>query len=144
LDAIRAVSSAGIPTGVMMAPVIPGLTDHEMKDVLCAAADAGATFAAFTPVRLPLAVADLFTDWLTRHYPDRKDKVLNRIRAIRGGKLNNSNFGDRFQAQGVWGDQLASLFDVARRKAGLTGPFPKLSSAAFNRPIGAGEQMNLF
>jgi DNA repair photolyase len=144
LETIRALSAAGIPVGVMMAPIIPGLTDHEMKDLLCAAAEAGAGFASYTAVRLPLAVAELFTQWLDRFYPDRKEKILNRIRAIRGGKLNNSQFGERFKAQGIWGEQLDSLFQIARRKAGLNRPFPKLSCASFARPSRPGDQMSLF
>jgi DNA repair photolyase len=128
----------------MMAPIIPGLNDHEIFTVLQAAAQAGATFANYVPIRLPLAVADLFTDWLTRHYPQRKDKILNRIRAMRDGKLNNSDFGARMRADGLWGEQFDSVFDLARRKSGLTAPFPMLSSAAFQRPLKASAQLSLF
>jgi DNA repair photolyase len=144
LETIRALSAAGVPTGVMMAPIIPGLTDHEMCDILCAAAESGATFAAYLPVRLPLSVADLFQDWLSRHFPHRKEKILNRIRSLRGGKLNNSKFGERFHGQGIWEEQLRSLFDLARRKAGIADSFPKLSTAAFARPTEEHQQMNLF
>lgn len=136
LEAVRTLAAAGIPVGVMIAPVVPGLTDHEMPGILKAAADAGAGFAGYVPLRLPFAVAGLFEDWLGRHFPDRKDKVLNRIRDLRGGKLNDPNFGSRMQGHGIWAEQLRTMFDLAKRKAGITGPFPKISTAAFRRPGG--------
>ena len=142
LAAIEALSKAGIPTGVMVAPVVPGLTDHEMPSILGAAADAGARFAGFVPVRLPLEVAPLFVDWLERHYPDRRDKVLNRIRSLRGGKLNESQFGKRMVGEGVWSEQFKSMFDVAKRRAGLDKPFPDLTTEHFRKP--SGPQMTLF
>jgi len=89
LDAIRQLSAAGIPTGVMVAPIIPGLTDHEVPKILEASANAGAQFAGYTIVRLPWAVAPLFEHWLEEHFPDRKEKVLGRIRHLRGDRLNN-------------------------------------------------------
>lgn len=142
LAAIEELSKAGIPTGVMVAPVVPGLTDHEMPAILKAAAAAGAKFCGFVPVRLPLEVAPLFVDWLGRHYPDRKDKVLNRIRDLRGGKLNDSNFHTRMVGQGVWSEQFKTMFDLARRRAGLDQPFPQLSTEHFRKP--PGPQMTLF
>ena len=142
LDVVRAVAAAGIPVGVMVAPVVPGLTDHELPAILAAAASAGARSAGFVPVRLPLAVAPLFADWLARHFPDRRDKVLNRIRSLRGGKLNDSQFGSRMRGQGPFAEQMRAMFHLARRKAGLDGPFPALSTAAFRRPAGA--QLSLF
>src|SRR5918997_2744179 len=93
LAAIRKLSEAGVPVGGMTAPVIPGLNDHELPNLLSAAADAGATFAGFVPLRLPGAVAPLFEDWLERHFPDRKEKVLNRVRSMRGGGLNDPGVG---------------------------------------------------
>jgi DNA repair photolyase len=142
LDAIRMLSQAGVPVGVMVAPVIPGLTDHEMPAILEAAAEAGARTAGYVPVRLPFAIKDLFEDWLASHFPDRKDKVLNRIRALRGGKLNDSNFHTRMRGEGVWSEQLKTMFDLAKRKAGLDQPFPSLSSAKFRKPHGP--QMTLW
>ncbi len=133
LDAIRTLTAAGIPVGVMVAPIIPGLTDHEAPAILNAAAAAGARWAGYTPVRLPWAIAGLFEDWLARHFPDRKDKVLNRIRSLRGGKLNDPNFGTRMQGQGVWADQLKAMFDLAKRKAGLTEKL-ELSPDHFRAP----------
>jgi DNA repair photolyase len=142
LEAIRTLSQAGVPVGVMVAPVIPGLTDHEMPAILEAAAEAGARTAGYVPVRLPFAIKELFEEWLGRHFPDRKDKVLNRIRALRGGKLNDSNFHTRMRGEGVWSDQLKTMFDLAKRKAGLDGPFPSNSVDAFRRP--SGPQMTLW
>jgi DNA repair photolyase len=142
LDAIRTLTAAGIPTGVMLAPVIPGLTDHEMPSILNAAAEAGAAFAGYVPLRLPYAVAELFEDWLVSQFPDRKDKILNRIRSLRGGKLNDPNFGSRMRGEGPWADQLKSLFELARRSAGLDRPSPALTSEHFRRP--AADQMTLW
>lgn len=144
LEAVEMLASAGIPVGVMIAPIIPGLTDHEMSDILHAAASAGARFAGSVPVRLPLAVAPLFENWLERHYPDRKDKVLNRIRSMRGGKLNDSNFGSRMKGQGIFAEQISTMFKLAVRKAGLDNPFPPLSTEHFRRVPGAGGQLDLF
>jgi DNA repair photolyase len=132
LAAVEALSKAGIPVGIMMAPIVPGLTDHEIPAVLQAAAGAGAQSAGYVTLRLPFAVAPLFEDWLTRHFPDRKEKILNRIRSLRGGKLNDPNFNTRMRGQGIWADQLKMMFETARRKAGLDERMmPKLSTAAF-------------
>lgn len=143
LDAIRKLAEAGVPVGVMTAPVIPGLTDHELPNLLSAAAEAGATFAGFVPVRLPGAVAPLFEDWLGRHFPDRKEKVLNRIRSMRGGKLNDPEFGSRMKGGGVFAEHVSRLFGVACRRAGIErGHFPEFSTAAFRRD--GGVQPGLF
>jgi len=142
LAAIRELKQAGIPVGVNVAPVIPGLTDHEMPAILQAAADAGATAAGYTLVRLPYGVAPLFENWLATHFPDRKEKVLNRVRAIRGGKLNESQWGSRMHGEGIFADQISRMFAVARRKAGIQDNGRGLSTAAFRRPLGA--QLPLF
>jgi DNA repair photolyase len=131
LEAIRKLTAAGIPTGVMVAPVVPGLTDHEMPMILKAAYEAGARFAGYVPLRLPYAVAGLFENWLTDHFPDRKDKVLNRVRSLRGGKLNDANFNSRMRGEGQWAEQLKAMFTLARKSAGMTGDFPNLSTNAF-------------
>jgi DNA repair photolyase len=134
LAAIKALSEAGIPVGVMTAPVIPGLNDHELPALLSAAAEAGATFAAYVPVRLPHAVGPLFEDWLSRHFPDRKAKVLNRIRSMRGGRLNDPHFGSRMKGEGLFADHIAQLFSISCNRAGIgRGRFPKLSTAAFRK-----------
>jgi DNA repair photolyase len=141
LGAIRTLAQAGIPTGVLVAPVIPGLTDHEMPAILSAAADAGAKFASYITLRLPYAVAPMFEDWLERYYPARKDKVLNQIRSLRDGKLNDPNFGSRMRGHGIFADQLKQLFQVASHRAGIAHHGPELSTAAFRRP--GGTQMTL-
>jgi DNA repair photolyase len=134
LATIRELTSAGIPVNVMVAPVIPGITDHEIPSIIAAAAEAGASSAACVPVRLPYAVKDLFVEWLGRHFPERKEKVLGRIRDMRGGKLNDPNFGSRMQGQGVFAEQIHNLFAVACRKVGFPKPRSELSTAAFRVP----------
>ncbi len=134
LAAIEKLAGAGIPVGVMTAPVIPGLTDHELPALISAAAKAGASFAAHTPVRLPGAVRPVFEDWLSRHFPERKEKVLNRIRSMRGGKLNDPNFGTRMRGEGFVADHIAQLFEISCRRAGIErGRFPRLSTAGFRQ-----------
>src|SRR6185503_15780128 len=99
LAAVEALAKAGIRAGVMVAPVVPGMTDHEMPAILKAAADAGAVFAGYVPLRLPFALAGMFEDWLEKHFPQRKSKVLNRIRQIRSGKLNDGDFHTRMTGE---------------------------------------------
>ena len=142
LSAIETLSKAGIPVGVLVAPVIPGLTDHEIPAIIAAAVKVGARFAGHVVLRLPYAVAPLFEQWLARIYPDRKEKVLNRIRAIRGGELYDARFGKRMTGEGIFAEQIDAMFNVACRKAGIGGNRPKLSTAAFRRPSGA--QLSLF
>ncbi|WP_325167245.1 PA0069 family radical SAM protein [Rubrobacter xylanophilus] len=143
LDAIAKLSKAGVPVGVMTAPVIPGLNDHELPRLLSAAAEAGATFAGCVPVRLPGAVAPLFEDWLSRHFPDRKEKVLRRIRSMRDGDLNDPRFGSRMRGEGLYASHIARLFEISCRRAGIEpGRFPALSTAAFRRC--GGRQPSLF
>ncbi len=142
LAAIKKLSDAGIQTGFLIAPVIPGLTDHEIPAIVAAATDAGAKFGGHVTLRLPHAVAPMFEDWLARHFPDRKDKVLNRIRTLRGGKLYDSQFGKRMSGEGIFAEQIEKIFDVAARKAGIANQRPKLSTAAFRRVDG--KQLSLF
>src|SRR6266516_286553 len=133
LDAISQLRAAGVPTGVMVAPIIPGLTDHEVPKILKACAKAGAQFAGYTIVRLPWAVAPLFEHWLEEHFPDRKEKVLGRIRHLRGNdRLNNSQWHTRMTGQGIFAEQIASLFEVGCRRVGI-GERPRLSTTAFMR-----------
>jgi DNA repair photolyase len=135
LAAIRKLHDAGVPVGVMMAPLIPGLTDHEIPRLLEAAAQAGARTAGYVPLRLPHGVKDLFVHWLEQHMPDRKERVLQRIRDIRGGKLNEPNFGARMTGQGTYFNQIASLFEVSRKRFGLCDRF-ELSTSSFCRSAG--------
>jgi len=134
LDAIKMISSAGIPTTVMVAPVIPAITDHEMPAILRAAREAGATSAGFVVLRLPWAVAPLFERWLEEHFPDRKEKVLNRIRDLRGGKLYDPRWRIRGRGEGIFAEQIASIFDVTTRKLGLNERSLDLSTEHFRRP----------
>jgi DNA repair photolyase len=131
LDAISQLRAADIPTGVMVAPIIPGLTDHEVPRILEACAKAGAQFAGYTIVRLPWAVAPLFEHWLEERFPDRKEKILGRIRDLRGnGRLNNSQWRTRMTGEGIFAEQIASLFEIGCRRVGI-GARPTLSTAAF-------------
>jgi DNA repair photolyase len=142
LNALRKLSEAKIPVSVNVAPIIPGLTDHEMPKILQAARDAGATSAGFTIVRLPHGDKALFENWLTAHFPDRKEKVLSRIKAMRGGKLYDAQWGKRMRGEGIFAEQIAQMFEVAKRKAGFTNERRELSTAHFRRP--GGVQLSFF
>lgn len=144
LAAIESLAEAGVPVGVMTAPIIPGINDHELPALLSAAADAGAKFAAYTVVRLPGAVAPLFTEWLERNFPDRKDKVLNRLRSMRGGRLNDPRFGSRMRGEEIFADQIGQLFEISCRRTGIDGGRGPLSTAHFRRPYPPGAQTRLF
>jgi DNA repair photolyase len=143
LAAVEMLSKAGVPVGVLVAPVIPALNDHEIPSVLAAAKAAGAGWAYTEVLRLPLTVAPVFQEWLERNFPQKKDKVLGRIRAIRGGKLNDARFGSRMRGEGIFADQIAQMFHVARRKVGLPEDAPELSTVAFRRPSGPQLALNL-
>jgi DNA repair photolyase len=137
LAAIEALSKANIPVGVMTAPVIPALNDHEIPNLIAAAVNAGAQSAGYVLMRLPFGVGPLFEDWLTRQFPERKEKVLNRVRALRGGRINDPNFGTRMRGEGIFADQIEALFLAACRKAGLRSRHTELSTAAFRVPASA-------
>ncbi len=141
LAAIERLARAGVPVGVMVAPIVPGLTDHEIPRILEAAAGAGAGFAGRVVLRLPHGVKELFEEWLERHFPERREKVLNRLRSIHRGKLYDPAFGHRQRGEGFFADQIALLFDASRKRAGLAARGPELSTAAFRRP---GGQQSLF
>jgi DNA repair photolyase len=142
LAAIRALSSAGIPAGVLVAPVIPGLTDHEMPAILKAAGAAGASAAGYVPLRLPFGVKTLFEEWLSIHRPAQKERILNRVREIRGGRLNDPEFRSRMRGEGPYASHMQELFDLSCRKAGISSFPPAISSASFKRPSGG--QLRLF
>lgn len=142
LDAIRALSSAGIPVGVNLAPVIPGLTDEEIPAILRAAREAGATWAGYILLRLPHGVKDLFSHWLDSHFPERKERVLNRLREAHGGRLYDGSFGVRGKGTGEYAGQLKALFRSTVRKLGLESP-PDLSAASFRAPSPP-DQLSLF
>lgn len=142
LATIRQLADAGVPVGVMVAPVVPGLTDHELPNIVAAAARAGAKFAGTVTLRLPFAVAPLFEQWLTTNFPDRKKKVLARLTSLRGGKLYDAQFGKRMTGEGIFAEQIAQLFAVACRRAGIVDHHAHLSTSAFRRP--GGMQLGLF
>lgn len=134
LKAVEALAKAGIPVGVMVAPIVPGLTDSEMPAILQAAADAGATGAGYVMLRLPHGVKELFEDWLGREFPDRKERVLNRVRDMRGGLLYDSQWFKRAHGEGQYAEQIGALFEQTKRRLGLDKPRPEISTAAFRRP----------
>ena len=143
LDAIKALADAGVPVGVNAAPIIPGINEHEIPAILEAAAKAGATRAGYVFVRLPWGVKDLFSDWLQRHFPDRKEKVLSQIRESRGGKLYDSSFGARGRGDGAFADNINALFRLALKRHGyLEHKRATLSTAHFRRA--KGPQLDLF
>lgn len=139
LDAIRALAGAGIPVGVMVAPVIPGLTDEEMPAILEAAAAAGARRAGYIVLRLPGVVEPLFAEWLRREHPLRAGKVLARVRSLRGGRLNDSRFGVRMRGEGPWAEVFRRMFHMTVRRLGLNAVEEPLSTAHFRR-----DQLSLF
>lgn len=148
LAAIEELTAAEIPVRVLMAPIIPGLNEHEIPALLEAAAAAGAIDASYTILRLPWAVAPLFEAWLERHMPGHKDKVLGRLREMRGGKLYNAEFGQRMRGEGPLAEQIRALFMIAKRKAGFGSRqvgrgmiVEELSTASFRVPTA---QLSLF
>ncbi|MGH8298673.1 MAG: PA0069 family radical SAM protein [Steroidobacteraceae bacterium] len=135
LEAVRRLSEAGVPTGVMVAPVIPALTDHEMEAILEAAAAASARWAGYVLLRLPYEVKDLFREWLAAHYPERAEHVMSLVRQTRGGKDYDSSFGTRMRGVGPLAELLRSRFQVACRRLGLgTGRHQPPDSALFRPP----------
>lgn len=141
LAALERLSANGIPCGVSIAPVIPGLTDHEIPQILKAAAEHGATWANWLLLRLPGAVEGIFTSWLEQTFPRRTGKVLNRVRHLRKGALSDSRFGRRMRGEGIFADQIRALFASTCQRHDLATTGPQLSTAAFRRP--GGHQLNL-
>jgi DNA repair photolyase len=131
LAAIEALSSAGIPTGVLVGPVIPALTDHELIEIITSAAKAGATFARYIVLRLLFGIKSLFEKWLEINYPNKKEKVLNRIQSVRNGELYDSTFHQRMVGEGIFAEQIKNTFDVACRQAGINKRKPHLTTANF-------------
>ncbi len=141
LAAVRALTDAGIPAYVSIAPVVPQITDHELEAIIEAAATAGARGAFFLPVRLPHEVAPLFRAWLDQHYPDRAAKVMATIQAMRGGRDNDPGFFTRMRGQGPWGELLRTRFELAMRRNGLGRAKFSLRCDLFEPP--AGDQLRL-
>ena len=143
LQALRRLSEAGVPTGVMVAPLIPVLTDAELEAILGQARAAGAREAGYVLVRLPHEVKELFKDWLTTHTPLKAEHVMQRIRDCRGGREYDARFGTRMRGEGVFADLLRQRFRKAYRDLGFEG-LPPLNSESFRAPGPARPQMELF
>lgn len=144
LRAICELSAAGVPVRAMLAPLIPGLNDHEVPALMRAVREAGAISAGYTLLRLPLAVAPVFRDWLARTHPTHAERVEQLIRGTRDGKLYVSKFGERMRGVGPIADQIAQTFRVFARKYELDNPVPELDSTRFTPPVGKSGQMRLF
>lgn len=144
LQTIATLAQAGVPVRLMMAPVIPGLTDHEIERVMAAAREAGAQAAWWSLLRLPHEVAPLFEDWLRQHYPQRAERVMKAIRATRGGAENDSRFGTRFSGSGTEAKLMARRFALARRRLGFSTTLPALDCTLFRPPPRPGDQLSLF
>jgi DNA repair photolyase len=148
IEAIRRLSAAGIPVGVMVAPVIPFLTDHQIEPVLAAAREAGAQSAAYILMRLPYEVKDLFRDWLETHYPLKAAHVMSRVHAMRSGRDNDPSFGSRMRGTGVFADALAARFGIACRRLGFDTVRRNrtLDTTLFTAPraVSASPQLDLF
>lgn len=142
LRAIETLTRAGVPVTVLAAPMIPGLNDHEMPEILQRAADAGAVSAGYILLRLPYGVKDVFSSWLSTNYPDRAVKVMNRQRKMHGDRLNLTNYGERMKGQGAGAQQLADLFEICRRRSGFKSERPSLSTEHFRIPDQ--QQIDLF
>lgn len=144
LQMIRRLSQAGIPVRVMVAPVIPGLTDPELDQILSACRDAGAQAASWIALRLPREVSPLFQDWLAQHVPDRAAKVMARVREMHGGQDYDAQWGKRMRGEGVWAGLIAQRFDKAVARLGLAKAMPPLRCDLFAAPPQAGDQLALF
>jgi DNA repair photolyase len=150
LRTIRTLSEAGIPVGVSIAPVIPFVTEPDMERVLEACAEAGASNASYIVLRLPWEVAPLFKDWLAAHFPDRAERVMSRVRDMRGGKDYDANFASRMKGEGLWADLLKQRFYQAARRLGLNErrrgilDMSQFMRAAPPDPVRDDPQMNLF
>lgn len=144
LEAVRRLRLAGVPVGVLVAPVIPGLTDAEIPAILRAAAEAGAQCAHYVLLRLPLTVRPVFLDWLARQVPERKARIESLIRDVRDGGMNDASFGRRQHGSGAYADQIAASFRVFARRYGLDSDLPALDTRAFRRPRAPFTQPELF
>ena len=143
LRTIKTLSDAGIPVGILMAPMIPYLNDSEIGPLLEAAHDAGARQAGYVLLRLPLEVAGMFEDWLRAHYPQRAERVMNRIRDCRGGKANDSRFGHRMRGEGVFAELISKRFQQAVQRLDFPG-MPELRCEHFVKPRRVQAQLDLF
>lgn len=143
LATIRALVEAGVPTGVNVAPIIPGLTDHEIEPIVEAAAQRGARRASYTLLRLPYEIKDLFRDWLETHVPDRAARVLSLVRETRGGELYRSGFDQRMRGTGVYADMIRQRMMLARRRHGMQERSTPARTDLFRRPAADRRQLDL-
>jgi DNA repair photolyase len=134
LRAIEMLAKAGIPVGVMVAPIIPGLNDREMPAVLESAKSAGASEAGYTMLRLPYGVKDVFTEWLKANFPEKLERILGSVKNVRGGKLNSSEFISRMRGEGPYAEQVRQMFHVFRERLGYGPQSRELRTEHFRRP----------
>ena len=134
LRAVELLAKAGVPVGVMVAPIIPGLNDREIPAVLEAARAAGASSAGYTMLRLPYGVKDIFAEWLKLHFPEKLERILGTIREVRGGKLNVSDFATRMRGEGPYAEQVRQMFHVFRERLGFSARLAELRTDHFRRP----------
>ncbi|MEX2671507.1 MAG: PA0069 family radical SAM protein [Phycisphaeraceae bacterium] len=144
LETIRQLSAAGIPVIAMLAPIVPALNDREIPALLKASAEAGAASASYVMLRLPYQIKDLFTDWLTEHFPDRRSHVEKLLRESRSGKLYDAQFGDRMKGTGPYAEQIAQTVRIFKQRYNLNRPLRPMSSASFRRPQKDKNQLTLF
>jgi DNA repair photolyase len=144
LRAIRELNQAGVPVRVMIAPIIPGLTDSELPEIMHRSSASGAQSAGYILLRLPWSVRPVFLDWLEREFPLRKRKIESHIRAVRGGRLNDPRFGSRMRGHGPIAEQIRHMFSIFSRKYGLDSKLPELDCSQFRAPRPASGQLSLF
>jgi DNA repair photolyase len=132
-EAMKTLSDAGVPTGIMTAPIIPGLNHHEIPELLKRASESGALGAGYTVVRLNGEIATIFEDWLEKNFPDRKEKILNQVKTMHGGHLNDSKFGRRLRGEGEYASIIRQLFQVNKKKYFDGKSLPELDHARFRR-----------
>ncbi len=143
LRTIRRLTQAGIPVRVMVSPIVPALTDHELEAILVAGKEAGAVAASSIVLRLPREVSGLFRDWVTQTYPDRADRIMARVQELHGGKDYDPAFGTRMTGQGAWADLMRKRFNLCAKRLGLDQPQPSLRCDLFSRPVRIGDQLDL-
>jgi DNA repair photolyase len=143
LKIIKELTAAGIPCGVMVAPIIPGLTNYGVAEVIEAAGNAGAYTAGYTILRLNGQLEPIFTDWVQKAYPDAADKILKQVADCHGGNLNDSRFGKRMKGEGKIAESIRNLFIAARKKHMRLTPAYEFNMTAFERPVKAGQQLTL-
>ena len=144
LRMIERLSSEGIPVRLMVSPVVPGLTDHEVERIIGAGAAAGAKAVSWIMLRLPLEVSELFQEWLATHFPDRAHKVMSLIREMHGGQTYSAEWGKRMRGEGTYAQMIAHRVAIAMRRTGLPKELPPLRCDLFERPLAAGDQLSLF